>query len=105
MEQRIRFTTRDWLWLCIVLALAFGWGGHYRYSLWLEENLVKDRPADVTVEEMRTALNDERETAAKLRLENARLDFAIRNVLTPEQQEVVEKAKQQMPKLRGEDEY
>jgi hypothetical protein len=93
MEQRIRFTTRDWLWLCVVLALAFGWGSHFRYTMWFEENLAKDRPIDVTVEQMRNALNDERERMERFRLENARLSYAIRKVLTPEQQADVERAK------------
>jgi hypothetical protein len=93
MDQRIRFTTRDWLWFCVVLALAIGRGGHFRYSLWQEENLMKDRPVDITVEEMRSALDTERVRLEEYRLENARLNHAIRKVLTREQQEELEKAK------------
>src|ERR1044072_9917155 len=34
-----RFTIRDWFWLCIVLALAIGWGSHFRYTQWVETNM------------------------------------------------------------------
>ncbi len=93
MAQRLHFTTRDWMWFCVVLVLAVGWGGHFRYSRWLEENLMKAQPPNVTVEEMKIALSDERQRAESLELENARLNIAIGEVLTREQRDEVEKAK------------
>ena len=30
--MRLNFTTRDWLWFCVVTALAIGWGTHVRYT-------------------------------------------------------------------------
>ena len=81
------------MWLCVVLALAIGWGGQFRYYRWLEENLSRDRPANATVEEMRVALDAERQRAQELLLEKENLEVAIRRVLSPEQQEAVKKAK------------
>jgi hypothetical protein len=81
------------MWFCVVLVLAVGWGGHFRYSRWLEENLMRYRPPDATVEEMKVALNDERQEAWKWQQENARLNHAIGKVLTREQSEAVEQAK------------
>ncbi len=81
------------MWFCVVLVLAVGWGGHFRYSRWLEENLMKYRAPDATVEEMKVALNDERQEVWKWQQENARLSHAIEKVLTREQVEKVEKVK------------
>jgi len=81
------------MWLCIVLALAIGWGGQFRYYRWLEENLSRDRPANATVEEMRQALDDQRHRAERAELENLKLRVAIQKALTIEQQADVEKAK------------
>jgi hypothetical protein len=33
---RPTFTLRDWIWFCIVIALAIGWGTHVRYTNHLE---------------------------------------------------------------------
>jgi hypothetical protein len=44
MATRFHFTTRDWIWFCIVIALAFGWSGHFRYSKWLENNWIASPP-------------------------------------------------------------
>src|SRR5262245_6751577 len=93
MAQRFQFTTRDWMWFCVVLVLAVGWGGHFRYSQWLNEHLMRAQPINVTVEEMKSALNDERQETWKWLQENARLSYAIREVLTREQIEALEKAK------------
>ena len=87
------------MWFCFVLVLAVGWGGHFRYSVWLEENLMKAQPPNVTVEEMKTALSDERQQEWKLMQENAQLNYAIGKVLTPEQREAVEKAKLEFAEL------
>jgi hypothetical protein len=81
------------MWFCVVLVLAVGWGGHFRYSQWLEEHLMRAQPPNVTVEEMKSALSDERQETWKWMGENARLNYAIREVLTREQIEAVEKAK------------
>ena len=92
MAQRFHFTTRDWMWFCVVLVLAVGWGGHFRYSQWLEEHLMRAQPVNVTVEEMKSALSDERQRVWKSEQENTRLSQAMGRVLTREQLEAVEKA-------------
>jgi len=81
------------MWFCVVLVLAVGWGGHFRYSQWLEEHLMRAQPVNVTVEEMKTALSDARQETSKLWHENAGLNHAIRETLSREQIESLEKAK------------
>jgi hypothetical protein len=34
--MRFRFTTRDWIWFCIAVSLAIGWGMHVRYTAYVE---------------------------------------------------------------------
>jgi hypothetical protein len=92
MARRLTFTTRDWMWLCVVFALAIGWGGQFRYYRWLEENLSRDRPANATVEEMQEALDAQRNRYYTIELENAQLNGAIQRLeLTAEQQETLKK--------------
>src|SRR4051794_41628591 len=87
MARRLSFTIRDWMWLCIVLALAIGWGGQFRYYRWLEENLSRNRPVNATVEEMREALEAERHKNQELQVENVVLKSTIQRLdLTAEQQ-------------------
>ncbi len=84
------------MWFCLVLVLAVGWGGHFRYSQWLEENLMRYRAPDATVEEMKTALDEERDQTWKWMQENARLNHALGTVLTREQLDEIEKLKAEL---------
>ncbi len=84
------------MWFCLVLVLAVGWGGHFRYSQWLEENLMRYRAPYATVEEMKTALDEERDQTWKWMQENARLNHALGTVLTREQLDEIEKLKAEL---------
>ena len=89
MATRLNFTTRDWMWFCAVLALAFGWGGHFRYSMWREDNLLAVPPelaAEMTGPLNRTqdALNAEREKSNEL-------SYVILKLVAKEHRDKIEK--------------
>jgi hypothetical protein len=88
---RLNFTTRDWLWLCVVMALAFGWGSHFRYSEWVEENVVNSPP---TVIADHTLMHDRDlaiERLSHMRNDYDSLIYGIVKVLSPEQRKELEK--------------
>jgi hypothetical protein len=84
MATRFSFTFRDWTWLCLVMALAIGWGSHFRYTRWLYAN----RPPGgiVSVDRM---LESELKTARALQEQSDKeweeLRRALKKVMTPQQ--------------------
>jgi hypothetical protein len=75
MSNRFSFTTRDWLWFCLVFALAMGWVSTFRHNEWLDANTVvvpkgigisKDGVADPLGHTME-ALRTEREHSKELK--------------------------------------
>lgn len=44
----MRFTIRDWLWACVVLSLAFGWGSHFRYTRYKDTPVTYKLPTDTS---------------------------------------------------------
>jgi hypothetical protein len=105
MLTRFVFTTRDWFWLCIVLALAFGWGVHVRYSTlleWREKGLpiqpVSQQELDEQEalahehddryrweEKWRKQISYERENAEMWEKVHKATDYAIKKTLSAEQ--------------------
>jgi len=100
MSKRFNFTTHDWIWFCVVFALALGWGSHFRYSFWLHENM-PPRVVYATNEELASLqeeLSHERQEIASSWSQeiNARqrlyeLEKAIHSVLSDDERQHVEK--------------
>jgi hypothetical protein len=92
MAARIRLTIRDWFWFCVVLALAFGWGGHFRYSAWLEENLIANRSSNFSYDEqLARELKVAREELAQERIFNEAVAYATRRMLDRDDQQELSK--------------
>lgn len=96
MKNRFVFTMRDWLWLCIIIALAGGWGTHVRYSYLFERDLpTYDTPPSVA--SIQTELSTERAARFDTMVRLNSLNRAMQNVLSSEQQNqiLIEEAKEQ----------
>ena len=93
MSTRFHFTTRDWIWFCLVFFLAFGWGGHFRYSMWLEDNVVANPAAHLfNDEDLMDQLKVAREKLAEERAYSAAVAYGTRRLLD-------EDARQELGKL------
>ncbi len=98
MSTHFHFTTRDWMWFCLVFALAIGWGGSFRYNEWLDANTVvvpkgvgisKDdvaNPLSHTIQ----ALNTEREQSRELK-------YLMLRIMSKEQ---LEKVRRELAELK-----
>jgi hypothetical protein len=101
MASRLNFTTRDWLWFCVVMALAFGWSGHFRYSKWIEDHLVNNpEKAYLYDENELIELKNARERTFSLEVENdalkrecSALMYCINMICTEAQRTEVSKTK------------
>jgi hypothetical protein len=88
MATRFRLTIRDWFWFCLVLALAFGWGGHFRYSAWLEQHLIANRSSYFSYDEqLARELKIERAELAQERTYNEAVAYAMRRLLDRDEQQ------------------
>ena len=92
-----RYGTRDWFWFSLVLCLAIGWGGHFRYSWWLRRNVLSQRPVIQNEEELRKMLSDAVDENTKLSMDASA--HAIRETLTKEQRDMLEKRKSNIGKI------
>src|SRR5687768_6843026 len=95
MATRFTFTIRDWFWFSLVLCLAIGWGGHFRYSWWLERNVLSQQPEIQNEEQLRKMLSDTADEAERLRIENIVIEGGLRQMLSKEQMKEFEMHKEQ----------
>ena len=86
MPQHFKFSTRDWIWFCIVVALICGWASHVRYSWWLEDNVV-NHPTTIYVsnEQLGEQLNDANELLMECREKCAAVESAATHVMNASQ--------------------
>jgi hypothetical protein len=91
MATRFTYSTRDWFWLSLVLCLAIGWGTQYRYSQWIEDNVVKsnsNQPGSAhALEEAQLELGRLRAKEKLTREDMDATDYAIGLILTESQYE------------------
>jgi hypothetical protein len=84
-----RFTTRDWFWLCVVMALAIGWGTHVRYTASMESP--KPYYSSPAEERLRDALEMASDDLSRLRREVDAFWCAIGSAgLTKDQKDRIE---------------
>src|SRR5688500_13907165 len=94
MASRFTFSTRDWMWLCVVIAMAIGWSGTFRYAEWVEHNYVgsaEQKP--VPFPELTKQLDEATGKASVLSIENRALEYGINAALTTEQKAKVHERK------------
>ncbi len=88
MAFRFHFTSRDWIWFCIVFALAVGWSGHFQYTKWLENNVLHERYASSL--KLRNELSAAHEKAFELKAEVLAVQAALETFCTPGQRKQIE---------------
>jgi hypothetical protein len=86
MPLRFNFSTRDWIWFCIVVALILGWGSHVRYSWWLEDHVV-NHPTTIHVSDQRLTeqLNDTIEQLMECKEKYAAVENAATSIMNADQ--------------------
>jgi len=86
MPLRFNFSTRDWIWFCIVVALIIGWGSHFRYSWWLEDHVV-NHPTKVYVsdKQLTEQLDDAKEQLMQCKERYAALEYAATSIMNADQ--------------------
>ena len=84
MSTRLNFTTRDWFWLCVVIALLCGWVAHFQYSVWMERSFV-GYPTPATDDELRQQMNAAIDKANKLQSKVYALETAAAKTLNADQ--------------------
>ena len=73
------------------MALAFGWGAHYRYSWWLERNVISQQPEIQNEEQLRRMLSDTADENKDVKAELTAMREALAEITTKEQQEEITK--------------
>ena len=86
MPLRFNFSTRDWIWFCIVVALILGWGSHVRYSWWLEDNIV-NHPTTIHVSDgqLTEQLHDTQEQLMECKEKYAAVESAAASIMNADQ--------------------
>lgn len=94
MSMRFTFTTRDWVWFCMVVAALGGWATHVRYSWWLEDNVV-NHPTTVYVSDETLAgqLNDANEQLMEVKEKYAAAEYAAASIMNSDQRNEFERLK------------
>lgn len=86
MAARFVFTTRDWMWFCVVFAMAIGWGMHVRYSTLLESPaLSTPYTTPIGFDELQQLSNAQRDQLRKIKNENEVLRYAVEQTLKDNQ--------------------
>jgi hypothetical protein len=71
-------TTRDWLWFCVVLFLALGWGAHFRYTQYKDNPVPYKSPPNA--DELQRSLSRMKDHAAEEATKNRALSTALREM-------------------------
>lgn len=92
MPAPFKFTTRDWLWFCVVFAVAIGWGTHFRYSRWYDAKAVI-LPSSFSRDELSQPLAKTQEALIAERETVKELKFVILELLGRGNQDSIKKAR------------
>lgn len=82
------------MWLCVVIAMAIGWSGTFRYAEWVERHYVGSSEQKlVPFPELTKQLDEANGKASVLAIEKLALEYGINTALTTEQKAKVHEHK------------